>query len=64
MEIKFTDFVAALLLLFFFPWLAMIIWNSQVAIPFGIPEITYWQSFLIGLMLRCWCPKPKTGYSK
>ena len=57
-----TDVIVAIGLLFLFPYIAMLIWNWQIAPNFGIATLTYWQSFFIGIMLKCWCPKPKTGH--
>lgn len=49
-------FIIGIGLAFLFAWVIMLLWNAVIPTVFGLPEITYWQSFglkiLTGLLFN------------
>ena len=45
-------FVIGIGLAFLFAWVIMLLWNAVIPTVFGLPEITYWQSFGLKILTR------------
>lgn len=39
-----------------FAYFAMLLWNYAVTDIFGLPEITYWQTFALMVLIRLFVP--------
>lgn len=52
---NFTLFVIAIILIagvtFFVAWLLMLAWNAVLPELFGLPSITFWQAFLLQVII-------------
>lgn len=46
------NIITGIILMFLVPWLFMLIWNHIMPSLCNFNEITYWQSFWLGIGLR------------
>lgn len=45
-------------------WIGMICWNAVVPLIFGLPVITFWQFFMLGIVTKLLFIKVKVNIKK